>query len=121
MRFLIRILPAILALIPARRAWAVQPHSGEGLVAHELGHLFLVAAMGLLAVRALSRPRPGWKRIGWGAVLFALWSTATGTYHLVPEPAPPWLSVLGLDHLLLIPALACFWFGLGRMARGEGG
>ncbi len=121
MRFRIHTLPFLLAVIPARRAWAVQTHSGEGLVAHELGHLFLLAAMGFLAVRSLSRPHPGWRRIGWGAALFALWSAATGAYHLAPEPAPPWVSILSLDHLLLIPALACFWFGLGRMGDRKGG
>ena len=116
MRFAILILLSLLPAIAPRAAWAVQPHSGEGLVVHELGHLFLLAAMGILAVRALVRSGPGWRWIGWGAGLFALWSAATGIHHLSPDPPPPWLAVLGLDHLLLIPALACFWFGLGEMA-----
>ncbi len=115
MRCRIPTLSFLLGAALARTAWAVQPHSGEGLVAHEVGHVFLLAAMGFLAVRALSRSRPGWRRIGWGAVLFALWSAATGTHHLAPDPAPPWMAVLSLDHLLLVPALFLFWAGLGRM------
>lgn len=101
-------------LCAPRAAWAVQRHTGEGLVAHVIAHLALAGAFGFLGWRVLRDREARERPLGWGAALFALWSLWALTSHLRPGS---WL--LERDHLVLVPALWLVWLGLRRMARGE--
>lgn len=119
----------------AAPAAAIQAHSDpEGIVIHQMGHLFLVVSLGLLIYWLRDRKliaQAGWRYIQYAALFLILWSLDAFIAHLLDEqlqlvykvPVDTWriqLSVprgpnfLGvlyyfakLDHLLCVPAL---WF-----------
>ena len=111
------ILPLVIACSIPVPAWAIQTHSGEGLVAHQMGHVLLTLAMALLACRGVRASSRGWRRIGLGAALFALWSTAAFVRHGLDPGFHPVVQALSLDHLLLVPALVVLWTGVRSLAR----
>ncbi len=111
------ILPLAIACSIPVPAWGIQAHSGEGLVAHQMGHVLLTLAMALLAFRGLRAPSRGWRRIGLGAALFALWSSAAFVRHGLDPGLHPVVQALSLDHLLLVPALLVLWAGVRSLAR----
>ncbi len=149
-RFQVR--PALFAALGAglwlaapRAAQATQGHVGvEGLYVHQLSHIFFIFSMGILIYwlrqRGLTND-PGWRQIGYSAVLFILWSADAFMVHLLDEhlllvttrrvgawtmtvTAPPgheWLAglyyAMKLDHLLCVPALAMLYAGLRRLAE----
>ncbi len=93
-------------------AWAVQRHSGEGLVAHEIAHLALALALAQFALQARRSWAAGGRLLAWGAVLFGLWSLWAFTSHLLPG-YPVWAR----DHLILVPAFFLLWRGIRARAR----
>ena len=90
-----------LFFLEAGKVWAFQEHpSPEGLIAHELAHLFYAGAMILFAYRlkvtGLSQ-RPHWNYIRWAAFLLVFWNIwafighlleVITTPHIVPVPKP---------------------------------
>jgi len=126
---------------PVEQAFALQTHGGpEGLYAHQLAHLFFIVGMGSFAYRIHRSWLPkqhGWKYFVIGGMLFMAWNLWAFTGHfitlLVPEKnfilpegrlvpllhITSWKErlyyVLSMDHLLCVPALICFYFGLRRI------
>ena len=131
---------------------ATQTHGGaEGLIAHQLAHLFYLFAMGILVYWLRKRQlihRSGWRLIQFAAIFLILWNIDTFFVHLLDETpgiirserlgpwqihisTPPGLEALAwvyylakLDHLLCVPALLFLYLGLKRLTgenRSAGG
>jgi hypothetical protein len=123
---------------------ATQGHGGgEGLLVHQLSHLFFCFSMGILIYwlkqRRLTR-EPGWRYIGYAAALFLLWSLDAFTAHFLDEQLSivsaerigSWDILLDtqgfdgrfglfyyyakLDHLFCVPAMIFFYLGLRRLS-----
>lgn len=139
-------LPVVIAtlLATAVPAFATQTHgSPEGLVAHQLAHVFFCVSMGVFAFwlhRHRLTTSYGWRLILYAALLLALWNidamaahfldeqfplltiTQVDTWHIridtLPgyEPLGSWYYVVKLDHLLSVPALVLLYLGLRRLA-----
>lgn len=131
-------------LIGAAPAWATQKHGDpEGLLVHQIAHIFFAITMALLVYWLRSRNltiKSGWRFIQYAAVLLVVWNVdaflvhmldeASGLLHIkrvgnwhiqiVAENADKTLEVLyylaKLDHLWCVPALALLYFGLRRLA-----
>ncbi len=133
---------AAILLFPVSAA-AVQSHGdAEGLILHQLSHLFFILSMGGLAFwigRNGLAGDPGWRAVRWAAILFVLWSADAFLVHwmetmpglFVPDGPDPWrMAVSGplgalhyvarMDHLFIVPALMFLYLGLRRLARTEG-
>ena len=138
-----------LALVVFLLLWAVpaaatQTHGGaEGLIVHQLAHLFYLVAMGILVYWLRKRGlvhRSGWRLIQFAAIFLILWNIDAFFVHLLDETPgivrserlSPWeirittqpgLEALAgiyylakLDHLLCVPALLFLYLGLKRLA-----
>lgn len=138
----------VMLLAGATPVWATQTHGEpEGLVVHQLSHLFFIFSMGLLIYWLRQRElvkQKAWRYIQYGALLFILWNIDTFCVHLLDEQVDlirirqlddlhlqidtaAWYSYLGviyyiarLDHLLCVPALFCLYLGLKRLYYYEG-
>ena len=141
--FLLALLSAHLLLPQA--SLATQAHGEpEGILAHQLAHLFFIVSMGVLIYWLRERRLvvdKAWRWIQYSALFFILWNVDTFIAHLLDEQlrlvkvtriglwdihidtkgAPPWLGwlyyILKLDHLLCVPALAFLLGGLRRVVR----
>ncbi len=126
-------------------AFALQTHAYEGLYLHQLAHLFFLAAMIFFALGIqrswLSTRRP-WQLMAAGGWLLALWNIWAFGGHfvevLVPEASllsepgqvvprlafVSWREILyyivKMDHLLAVPAIFCFYFGMRGLHRTLG-
>ena len=134
---------AALLAMPAS-AWATQSHGGtEGLYVHQMSHIFFCFSMGILIywlkARGLTR-HPGWRYIGYAALLFLLWSIDAFTAHLLDEQLGivriqpvgscdiqldaqgfhgrfVWLYyIVKLDHLFCAPAMILLFLGLRKLS-----
>lgn len=125
----------------ASPAWAVQAHGGaEGLVSHEVGHLFFIIGMTFLLFRAYldNLITPGWQMFKGFLVFIILWniiafgghlmneivdtskyikSNGHTTGFLVESPFDLLFYLTRLDHLLLVPAFICLYISLGRWRK----
>jgi hypothetical protein len=141
----IRIVGLILGILlaGATPVWATQTQGEpEGLVVHQLTHLFFILSMGLLIYwlrrRNLVRLK-AWRYIQYSALLFILWNIDTFGVHLLDEQVDliriqrlgDWhlqidtaanyrhlgfiYYIAKLDHLLCVPALLCLYLGLKRL------
>jgi len=132
-------------LLCAAPAAATQTHGGaEGLIAHQLAHLFYLVSMGILVYWLRKRQlvsRSGWRLIQFAALFLILWNINAFFVHLLDETpglirservgtweiyitTRPGLEPLAgiyylakLDHLLCVPALLCLYLGLKRLTR----
>jgi hypothetical protein len=150
-RFLHTIFPgAVCAMVlHAAPALATQSHGEpEGLVAHQLAHLFFIFAMGTLAFWLKERyltEKSGWRFIQYAAIMLILWNIDAFAVHMMDEYTNILtIQRLGnwqirifaesgyealeivyylakLDHLLCVPALFLLYLGLRRLAREEEG
>lgn len=147
-RFLLTLFGVLVQIcLLAKPALATQSHGApEGLYAHQIAHLFFLAAMGILVywlrVRGLVRNR-GWRRIQYAAFFFILWNLDTFFVHMLDE-AQQWVAVQDfdfrnihlkihvgglavgwlyyfakLDHLLCVPALGFLYAGLKHLIGDE--
>jgi hypothetical protein len=127
-------------LIVADPALATQTHGEpEGLVVHQIAHLFFLLSMGTLAywiqAHGLSRQR-AWRLIRYAAIMLMVWNTDAFLAHLLDEqtrliavhhvdslhlsivPRPgfeflvPFYYLVKLDHLFCVPALVFLYLGL---------
>ncbi len=127
--------------------WAIQTHQGsEGIIVHQVGHLFFLLSMVVLVFiitgRELNRDK-GWRMIQYSAVLFVLWNLDTVAAHFFDNQIQAVLvknlslwqvkisAVAGsellvyfyhslkLDHLLCVPALFLFYRGLSNILSQE--
>jgi hypothetical protein len=138
-------LAAALAAIPGQ-ALATQAHGApEGIIAHQLAHIFFIVSMGVLIFWLRERDlvrQAGWRYIQYAALFLAIWNVDTFTVHLLDEQlalvtverlgvwriristavGTPWLGRLyylaKLDHLLCVPALLFLYIGLKKL-RGQ--
>lgn len=139
-----RIGPALVFLLfSAVPAMATQTHGDpEGLVVHQISHLFFMFSMGLLIYwirsHGLSK-NPGWRYIQYAALLFIIWTvdaffahqidefyewirvTRTGPWQIHIETDNPVIAVFyyltKMDHLWCVPALWFMYLGLRRLNR----
>ena len=123
---------------------ATQTHGEpEGLVAHQLAHLFFIISMGVFAFwlrRHRLTASSGWRLIQYAALLLILWNldamavhfldeqthllnvTQVDTWHIrietLPgyEPIGSWYYLFKLDHLFSVPALVLLYLGLRKLA-----
>lgn len=131
-------------LLLATPALATQTHGEpEGLVVHQLAHVFFCISMGVFAFwlrRHRLTASSGWRLIQYAALLLILWNldamvahfldeqvhlltiTQVDTWHIridtLPgyEPLGSWYYVAKLDHLFSVPALVLLYLGLRRLA-----
>ncbi|MEH0019554.1 MAG: hypothetical protein V6Z89_07870 [Desulfobacter sp.] len=128
-------------------ALAIQIHQGsEGIIVHQVGHLFFLLSMVVLVFiitgRNLNREK-GWRMIQYSAILFVLWNLDTITAHFFDnqigavtvenlslrrvkisaesnsEFLVHFYHALKLDHLLCVPALFLFYRGLTHILDRE--
>ncbi len=149
MKDLRQILPALAlaGLILPDPALAIQLHQGsEGIIVHQVGHLFfllsMVALISIITGRGLNRER-GWGMILYSAVLFVIWNLDTILAHfldnqvraVIIEALSLWqvkitavsgskflilfYHSLKLDHLLCVPAIFLFYRGLASILARE--
>lgn len=129
---------------PAR---ATQLHGDpEGIVIHQLSHVFFIFSMGILIYwlrnRELDR-QSGWREIKYAAFFLILWSAVAFVAYLLEEqlawvitrrvdsftmhvettrggPVLAWLYYIAkLDHLLCVPGLFFLYRGLARLSDFE--
>lgn len=131
----------------ATPALATQTHGPpEGLVAHQLAHVFFCISMGVFAFwlhRHRLTTSYGWRLILYSALLLIVWNidamaahfldeqiylltvTQVDTWHIRIdtlqgyEPLGTLYYVVKLDHLLSVPALVLLYLGLRRLATGS--
>ncbi len=126
-------------LLPGN-AWALQLHAGsEGIITHQIGHLFflfsMVVLMFIISGKGLDSQK-GWRLIQMAAFFFILWNGCAITAHFLDNQIYAvsverlshavarirvqnnsgllgWLYYgLKLDHLLCVPAMTLLYKGL---------
>ncbi|MCP4114250.1 MAG: hypothetical protein GY737_02400 [Desulfobacteraceae bacterium] len=141
------ILTVFLGILMPGAAHATQMHSGsEGIIVHQLGHIFFLLSMVTLIftinARGLDRER-GWRLIQYSALFFILWNMVALAVHFLDnqiaavdvqtlsvwqiriDPANSsralanFYYLLKLDHLLCVPAIALFYRGLSKLLAEE--
>lgn len=138
-------LAAFISLQFPARAGALQLHAGsEGIITHQMGHLFflfsMVALIFILTGKGLTRQR-GWRLIQYAAVFFILWNLDAVITHfldnqihavsmktqsltrveIIAQGGSALMAglyyFLKLDHLLCVPAMLCLYKGLSRLVE----
>ncbi|SLM27625.1 conserved membrane hypothetical protein [Desulfamplus magnetovallimortis] len=126
-------------------AFATQMHSSsEGVLVHQLGHLFFLFSMVILYFTIQGKQlhdEKGWRYIQFSALFFVLWNLDALTVHfldnqthiVIPHIRSIWeiefdLSksssqlamfyyFLRLDHLLCLPGMIFLWRGLALLLK----
>ncbi len=133
-------------LIPAE-AGAIQLHlTTEGIITHQMGHIFFLISMVVLIVtlsgKGLDKER-GWRLIQYSAFFFILWNMDALVAHFLDNQihavkietlsfnrmrmtvhndsqALYWIYyALKLDHLLAVPAMLLFFRGLSTLVHEQ--
>ena len=146
LRQILHVLP-LAGLILPDPALAIQLHQGsEGIIVHQVGHLFfllsMVALIFIITGRRLNREK-GWRMIQYSAVLFVIWNLDTILAHffdnqiraVIVENVSLWqvkmtavsgseflilfYHSLKLDHLFCVPAIFLFYRGLANILARE--
>lgn len=128
-------------------AHALQLHaSSEGIITHQIGHLFflfsMVILMFIISGKGLDCQR-GWRLIQWSALFFILWNTcaiaahfidnqvyavsiehsAEGYARIITQNDSDFLAwvyyALKLDHLLCVPAMLLLYTGLSCLVTDQ--
>lgn len=140
------VLAGLLTLLPGH-AHAIQLHlTSEGIITHQMGHLFflvsMVALIFTLSGKGLDKQK-GWRLIQYSAFFFILWNMDAVLGHFLDNqihavkienlsfsrmrmevrndsPALFWFYyLLKLDHLLAVPAMLLFYRGLSTLVREQ--
>jgi len=134
------LLIAVAILTSADPALATQTHGGpEGLVVHQIAHLFFLLSMATLAYWIKAHGLGGqraWRLIRYAAIMLMVWNIDAFIAHLLDEqtsliavhhvdafhlsiiPRPgfefllPFYYLVKLDHLFCVPALVLLYLGL---------
>nr|NJM02078.1 hypothetical protein [Desulfobacula sp.] len=146
LKFLTAPAAAALVLMPGP-AQAIQLHlTSEGIITHQMGHLFflvsMVALIFTLSDKGLDKQR-GWRLIQYSAFFFILWNMDAVLGHFLDNqihavkienlsfsrmrmevrndsPTLYWFYyLLKLDHLLAVPAMLLFYQGLSSLVREQ--
>ncbi len=132
-------------------SWALQVHvAPEGIVAHQLAHMFFAAALALLAYWLEANrfvEEKGWRLIQAACLLLILWNVVAFCGHWAADKVSPDLLVgergsvtrrllleeapwatlyyfLSMDHLVCVPAIFCLLLGIRTLYKqiaGNGG
>ena len=133
-------------IIPAN-AFATQMHSGsEGIIVHQLGHLFFLFSMVIIIFAINGKDldkEKGWRLIQYSAFLFILWNIDAMCAHFLDnqihavkvEHISPWIIkitnihkssaldliyyFLKLDHIFCVPAVFLLYKGLSLILETE--
>jgi hypothetical protein len=128
-------------------AWATQLHaSSEGIITHQIGHLFFLLSMGVLIFTITGKgldTQKGWRLIQYSAAFFILWNIdvlaahfldnqirivaieniSRGQIRVMVQNGSSFLAwtyfFLKLDHLLCVPAMFFLYRGLARLVREQ--
>jgi len=131
-----------LILMP-QDAYAIQLHtSSEGIITHQIGHLFFLFSMVVLIFTISGKglaSQKGWRLIQYSAFLFILWNIGVITAHFLDNQIHvvtmenislgqirvnalngsailAWFYyILKLDHLFCVPAMVFFFQGLSNL------
>ena len=122
-------------------AFAVQQHGGaEGLISHQIGHIFFTSGMAYLLYRiyTIRISGPGWSEFKGFLWLIILWNLLTFTGHWMMETVSPdkfimrglhvttfvvtdlfdaFFYLTRLDHLLLVPSFILLFIALQKWRR----
>lgn len=141
-KIILAVAAADLAFVP-EPVFATQAHGGpEGIMVHQLGHLFFLLSMAAFVYwtrgRRLFR-NDGWRHIKYAAMLLILWNLDVIVIHFLDEQmalistekSGAWMIgihavngsrflelfyyVAKLDHLLCVPALFFLFTGLRKL------
>jgi phosphoribosylaminoimidazole-succinocarboxamide synthase len=124
-------------------AYAIQLHtSSEGIITHQIGHLFFLFSMVVLIFTISKKglaSQKGWRLIQYSAFLFILWNISVITAHFLDNQIHvvtmenislgqtrvtalngsaflAWFYyILKLDHLFCVPAMVFFFQGLSNL------
>ncbi len=150
MRSALKVLPILavagLILLPAD-GYATQLHSSaEGIITHQVGHLFFLFSMVVLIFTITGKgldKQKGWRLIQYSAVFFILWNLDAFTAHFFDNQIQAvkienisldrirvvtnndstvlaWVYyVLKLDHLLCVPAMLFLYKGLSSLVSEQ--
>lgn len=146
-RLIILLIVAIDFFLVPDPALATQTHGDpEGLVVHQLAHLFFLFSMGILAYWLQERGltfKSGWRYIQYAAILLMIWNVDAFTVHMLDEYTniiqieriSNWqvrvasangnsaLEILyylvKLDHLWCVPALLLLYIGMKQLAGDD--
>ena len=136
----------IMILIPSE-GYAIQLHaSSEGIITHQVGHLFFLFSMGALIFTITGKgldKQKGWRLIQYSAFFFILWNLGAFTAHFLDNQiyavkienislykiklisnndssALAWFYyALKLDHLLCVPAIFFLYKGLSSLVHEQ--
>ncbi len=137
------VLIVIFCILMPRDVYATQLHSSsEGIITHQIGHVFFLFSMVLLIFtitgKGLDRQK-GWRLIQYSAFFFILWNIDAITAHFFDNQIYAvkiqdisltririitrnnssilaWLYYfLKLDHLLCVPAMFLLYKGLSKL------
>ena len=139
---------AFLLLCPSN-AFAIQLHSSsEGIITHQIGHIFFLFSMVVLVLTIRNKKldaQKGWRYIQFAAFLFVLWNLSTIIAHFLDNQVravsikslslqrmqwvlPSESNVLAwvyyflkMDHLLCVPAMYLLYRGLSHMVTEHQG
>ena len=128
-------------------AFAIQLHaSTEGIITHQMGHLFFLFSMVVLIITITDKglnTQKGWRFIQYSAFLFVLWNLDVVTAHFFDNQIHAvkienltigqirlvtnndssvlaWLYyVLKLDHLLCVPAMLFLFRGVSSLVNEQ--
>ena len=135
-----------IVLLPAD-AHAIQLHlTSEGIITHQMGHIFLLISMVALIITLSGKgldQQKGWRLIRYSAFFFILWNLDAFFGHFLDNQIQVvklenisfsqmrmvvhensqvlyWVYyALKLDHLLSVPAMLLFFLGLSRLVKEQ--
>ena len=133
--------------LSADSALAIQLHQGnEGIIVHQVGHLFFLLSMVVLVFIITGRQlnqKKGWRLIQYSAILFIIWNLDTILAHFFDNQIRAvtvknlslwqvkisamsgseflvlFYHSLKLDHIFCVPALYLFYRGLANLVAQE--
>lgn len=133
-------------LIPSE-GYAIQLHaSSEGIITHQIGHLFFLFSMGALIFTITGKgldKQQGWRLIQYSAFFFILWNLDAFMAHFLDNQIHAvkienialykiklitnnnssllaWFYyALKLDHLLCVPAIFFLYKGLSSLVKEQ--
>lgn len=139
------LLSAAAVMLFSCNAYATQLHaSAEGIITHQIGHLFFLFSMVVLIFTIRDKYldiEPGWRLIQYSAFFFVLWNLDALSAHFLDNqiyivktrtlsfrqilievegnsPVLAWAYyLLKLDHLLCVPAMLFLYMGLSKLVK----
>ncbi|MFO7748952.1 MAG: hypothetical protein R6V54_02540 [Desulfobacteraceae bacterium] len=145
-KYLPMLLMAAVFLLPDMGYATQLHHNSEGIIIHQMGHLFFLFSMVALIITITGKglhTEKGWRLIQYSALVFILWNldviaahfldnqiyavgieiVSFGKMKIVSATDSVALSLfyyfLKLDHLLCVPAMVFFYKGLSTLVSEQ--